>query len=85
MAAGQVQQRQIVDKGRSIRRLQNLARDSALAGDQLEHQVESAEALEPSHEHEQQHPNQRKKNPRQQSNSQPAPEGDEPPHIDVKA
>jgi hypothetical protein len=41
----QVQQRQSTDRQRQIRRVQNLSKNSALAGDRLEHQVESADAV----------------------------------------
>lgn len=44
MQSTQVQQRQAIDRQRSIRRTQNLGKNSALAGDQLEHQVESTDA-----------------------------------------
>jgi hypothetical protein len=41
----QVQQRQSTDRQRQIRRVQNLSKNSALQGDTLEHQVESADAV----------------------------------------
>ncbi len=47
--AGQLQPpQQSAAKDRQIRRAQNLARNSALQGDQLEHQVESTQAVEPA-------------------------------------
>jgi hypothetical protein len=41
----QVQQSQSVAKERHARRVQNLGKNSALQGEELEHQVESADAL----------------------------------------
>ncbi len=44
--SGQVQQQHSVEKKRQLRRLQNLGKNAALQGDQLEHQVESSDAVQ---------------------------------------
>lgn len=49
---GQVQQQQAATKERRVRRVQNLARNAALNGDQLEHQVESTDAIRHVEDHE---------------------------------
>ncbi len=41
-----VQPRQDAEKARQLRRQQNLKRDSSLRGDEFEHQVDSADALD---------------------------------------
>ncbi|MGA2499482.1 MAG: hypothetical protein ABSH20_17210, partial [Tepidisphaeraceae bacterium] len=48
---GQVQQKQTVAKARQVRRAQNVARNAALDGDELDHQVESADAIRRAEDH----------------------------------
>lgn len=72
-----VQQRHGVEKERQLRRLQNLSKNTALQGEDLEHQVENTDTVHPSNDGQgsnpQQHPEQQKS------------DGDQPPHIDLKA
>ena len=80
----QLPPRQIADKDRQIRRAQNLAKNSALQGDQLEHQVESADALHATNDsrdsfHQQRRPPNPHKTP-----AKPPP-SDKDPHIDLTA
>lgn len=44
----QVQQTKASSQDKHIRRVQNLSKNSGLTGDQLEHQVESTDALHPA-------------------------------------
>ena len=74
-----VQQRQGVEKERQLRRLQNLSKNTALQGEDLDHQVENTDTVHPSNDGQggqgsnpQQHPGQQKPD-------------DEQPHIDLKA
>lgn len=81
----QVQQRQATDRQRQIRRVQNLSKNSALQGDKLEHQVESADAVGPAGDGQDSfHPQQR----RQQATPKPPPVPEDDPaggHVDVTA
>jgi hypothetical protein len=49
--AGQAPPSQSTAKQRQIRRAQNLAKNTALTGDHLEHEVESSDALQPAGDH----------------------------------
>ena len=83
LTGGQVQERLAADKARQVRRAQTVARNVAAEGDTFEHQVESTEEL--SAIHDEQH-SKEQSNPRKRPQSQNQPgEGDEPPHLDVKA
>ena len=78
----QVERLQAADKARQVRREQTLSKNVAAQDDQLEHQVESADAIVSIHD-DGQH-----QNPRQQQRRQDQPEpddGDPPPHIDITA
>jgi hypothetical protein len=84
---GQVQQRQIDEKDRQLRRSQNLSRNSALRGDRLEHEVESAEAPEPPHEHDEEDPRKRRRRAAYHRYERPGDgdSDDRPPHVDLRA
>jgi hypothetical protein len=77
----QVERLQAAEKSRQVRREQTLAKNIAAQDDQLEHQVESTDAITPIHDapHHQ--------NPQQhQRRTPPKPdEGEEPPHLDITA
>jgi hypothetical protein len=77
----QVERLQAAEKSRQVRREQTLSKNVAAQDDQLEHQVESADAIVSIHDDHQQ------QNPRQQHRRTPQKpdEGEEPPHIDVTA
>ena len=78
----QVQQAKSTSKEKHIRRVQNLSKNSGLAGDDLEHQVESSDALHPSSDRDSYQP-QRQRQQKQQPSDQPQ---DEPPkNIDLTA
>lgn len=79
----QVQQRHSAEKERQIRRVQNLGKNAALQGDRLEHQVESADAVGAIDAHDST-PNLRKKPSRRKARPQEA-DGEDKPHIDLKA
>jgi len=83
--SSQVQKAQSSDKQRQIRRVQNLSKNSALQGDRLEHQVESAEASHSIHDNRDTfHPQQRRqKRPKPAQQNPPTEEGDE--HVDIVA
>ena len=72
-----VQHRHATEKGRQLRRLQNLSKNTALQGDDLEHQVENSDAVHPVNDQDGSHPQQQ---PEQQKQAD-----GEPPHIDLKA
>lgn len=79
----QVQARRGVEKERAIRRLQNLGKNAALQGDQLEHQVESSDALPSINDqgttyNPRRRPSQRHPKPKSQQD-----EGQD--HVDLKA
>lgn len=82
----QVQQKQSVAKERQLRRVQNLGKNSALQGDELEHQVESADALHPAEDRSDSYQPQRKP---QRPKRQPPPKrndsDDGEKHIDMTA
>jgi len=85
LQAPQVQRQQSVEKDRQVRRTQDLAKNSALEADQLEHQVESSEELTPTHADQKQ---QRQfKRPRHKSDEKDKPDetDGEEPHIDLTA
>lgn len=76
--SGQVSANQNASRQRQIRRLQNLSKNTALRGDDLEHQVESSDALHGAHNEESYQP--RREQPQRPSN----PSGQEE-HIDLTA
>jgi hypothetical protein len=79
-----VQRLQAADKDRQIRRQQDLEKNAALESDKLEHQVESAEQLNPIHDDDSTNPRRRPRNsqPHKQS-SDPKDSGGS--HLDVTA
>src|SRR5215218_9928273 len=82
-----VQRAQSAEKATGVQRTQNRAKDSAMSGDQFEHQVESSDALAAIHDEDRQHPQQR--NPKHPPKKPAAPasgssEDDGPAHLDVK-
>jgi hypothetical protein len=80
--AGQVHNTQSSAKEKQIRRAQNLAKNTALTGDQLEHQVESSDAVQKTSDHDPTLPEHRKKN------RKPRPDKTDPPDeptLDLKA
>ena len=81
----QVQPRQSAEKDRQIRRVQNLSKNSALQGDQLEHQVESADAPNAVSDGQEHAYNPQRRTPRQQSNPLSSEEDGGTPHVDVTA
>jgi hypothetical protein len=78
MQQGQVQQKQATSKERHVRRVQNLARNAALSGDQLEHQVESPDAIRQAEDHDPNLPERRKAKRQQDANNVP-------PKLDIRA
>jgi hypothetical protein len=81
LAAGsQVERTQAADKARQVRRTQALSKNVAARDDELEHQVESADAL--AEVHDEQNQGRQGQQPEKKDESG---EGDEPPHIDVTA
>jgi len=86
LQAPQVQRQQATDKDRHLRRASDLSKNAALQDDQLEHQVESSDAVTPVHEDDQKNsPQKRKpaKDPNPQSNEDDADEP--PPRLDLTA
>jgi hypothetical protein len=79
--APNVQRTQAADKDRQLRRASDLAKNAALAGDQLQHEVESSEALTPTGDDQQRKPPKRK-NPH---SNLPAEDDDGESHLDVTA
>ena len=78
----QVQQTKSTSHDKHIRRVQNLNKNSGLTGDQLEHQVESTDALHPAADRDSYQPQQKpphKQKPRQQDESDP------PKNVDLTA
>jgi hypothetical protein len=80
----QVQRQQSVDKDRQVRRVQDLAKNTALADDRLEHQVESSEELKPIHE-DQRHERRFKRPLHRQHKSKDDSSDNEEPHVDLTA
>jgi hypothetical protein len=76
----QIERAQSADKTRQARRTQDLSKNIALQDDQLEHQVESADAV--SAIHDDQRPPQQQQHPQKDPKDQ---KPDEPPHLDVTA
>ncbi len=78
----QVERNQATDKSREVRRTQALSSDVARRDDEMEHQVESADAIVSIHDeqHSQQQQQPRKDNPKPKQD-----ETEEPPRLDVTA
>jgi hypothetical protein len=80
---GQVERAQSSEKTRQVRRQQALSKNVAARDDELEHQVESADAINPIHDDDDTADRQ---SPRDQKpRRDPKAEDEEPPHLDVKA
>jgi len=81
----QIKQTQSASRDRQIRRTQNLGKNSALTGDELEHQVESSDALHGINDRNDSYQPQKRK-PSKKKGSPPKTDGSgEAQHIDVKA
>ena len=76
----QVERTQAADKTRQVRRTQDLSKNVALQDDQLEHQVESSDAVAAVHDDQQ--PNQQQQQPKKDPKDETS---DEPPHLDITA
>ena len=76
----QVERTQAADKTRQVRRTQDLSKNVALQDDQLEHQVESSDAVAAVHDDQQ--PNQQQQQPKKDPKDETF---DEPPHLDITA
>lgn len=78
----QVQRQQSVDKDRQVRRAAELAKNTALADDQMEHQVESAEELTPLTEEQR-----RERRFKKPTHHKPKPDTteDDESHLDIQA
>lgn len=76
----QVERTQAADKTRQVRRTQDLSKNVALQDDQLEHQVESSDAVAAVHDDQQ--PSQQHQQPKKDSKDE---KSDEPPHLDITA
>ena len=80
----QVQKQQAADRDRQVRRTQDAAKNAALPGDRLEHQVESSEELPPTQK-EQRH-ERRFKRPKHHADAAKPDDGDDvDPHLDLTA
>lgn len=80
----QVERGQAADKTRQVRREQVLSKNVAARDDELEHQVESADAVVSIHDD--QNPSGQQQRQQQQAKKEPAEaEGEEPPRLDVTA
>lgn len=84
--APQVQRQQAADKDRHLRKANDVAKNSALADDRLEHQVESSDTVAPLHEDDQ-HPDQQKRKSKKRPASATTQDSDDqtPPHVDLTA
>jgi hypothetical protein len=78
----QVERTQAAEKTRQVRRTQALSKDVAARDDQLEHQVESADAIVDIHD--EQHPSQEKQQ-KNKKGGQGDEEKEEPPRLDLTA
>jgi hypothetical protein len=84
LQAPQVQRSQAADRDRQLRRATDLSKNAALAGEQLQHEVESSEAITPVHDDQSKNPQQRKKPQPHESPSQND-QSDGPEHVDLTA
>ncbi|MDB5293629.1 MAG: hypothetical protein JWL69_4870 [Phycisphaerales bacterium] len=74
----QAQRQMAVDKERQLRRARALGKDVAAHDDELEHQVESSEELQPVQDEAEEQRDQRKRKP-------PQKDADEKPRLDLTA
>jgi hypothetical protein len=82
--APQVQRSQATEKDRQLQKANALSKNAALQGDQLEHEVESGEAITPAHDEDPRKPPQRDRPRRRQATSNIPDDADES-HLDVTA
>ena len=78
----QAQQTKSAAQDKHIRRVQNLGKNAGLTGDQLEHQVESTDALHPASDRDSYQPQRQpphKQHPKEQDKDEP------PKNIDLTA
>ncbi|HWP40368.1 MAG TPA: hypothetical protein VNL70_05535 [Tepidisphaeraceae bacterium] len=83
LQAPHVQRQQAADKDRQVRKAHDQAKNAALADDRLEHQVESAEELQPI-----QRDDRRERHFKRSTHKHPPlvdEEDGQPPHIDLTA
>ena len=83
LQAPHVQRTQASDRDRQLRRVTDLSKNAALQGEQLQHEVESSEAVTPAHDDEAKNAKQRKKSPRKRQGADQDDAGDA--HLDVTA
>ena len=81
---GQVERAAATDKSRQIRRQQVLTKNIAVRDDELEHQVESSDAIAAVHDDQQQQKNPSQQQDQQKNQNKPQ-DGEEPPRLDVTA
>lgn len=79
----QVQQTKSSAQDKHIRRVQNLSKNAGLTGDQLEHQVESTDALHPTGDRSDSYQPQRQPQHKQKTKQQD--DSDPPKNIDLTA
>ena len=79
----QAQRQMAVDKERQLRRAQALEKDAAAHDDEMEHQVESSEQVEPIHDEAQMQQRRPQRKPPQRQHDED--EVGKPPHIDLTA
>ena len=80
-----VQRGQAADRDRQLRRATDLSKNAALQGEQLQHEVESSEAITPVHEDQSKNPQQRKQPKPQPSQHPNDDDGDDTAHLDLTA
>jgi hypothetical protein len=85
LQAPQVQRQQATDKDQHLRRASDLSKNSALQEDQLEHQVESSDAIAPVHEDDQKNAPQKRKPARHPNSQSSEVDADESPRLDLTA
>ena len=84
LQAPQVQRSQAADRDRQLKRATDLSKNAALAGEQLQHEVESSEAVAPAHEDHSKNPQQRKQ-PKPHASPQSNDSGDDAERLDLTA
>ena len=84
LQAPQVQRQQAAEKDRQLRRVTDQEKNSALQGDQREHQVESSEELAAIHDQDTPDPRKRRK-PQKTRDANANHAGDDEQHLDVTA
>jgi hypothetical protein len=83
LQAPHVQRSQATDRDRQLRRATDLSKNAALQGEQLQHEVESSEAITSVHQDQTKNPRQREKpNPQQ---SAPCNDDSGNDHLDLTA